>query len=132
MLQCPYKIKVLRYWKPGFYDWLIDRCFFSRSWIFHSHRESSFPMRGRPKNNNNYLLFIGTLFQALKLSSKRYFTIWIICNPQAGWISLQDPLIFKSFISDLIMTTIVCPAERLHFIFVQSITHTYPVTPGIS
>ena len=38
--------------------------------LFHSYRESPFPMNGMPKINISYLLLIGTLFQALELSSR--------------------------------------------------------------
>ena len=45
-------------------DWLIVCCFSSRSRIFHSYRESPFPMKGRSKVNINHLLLRHTLFQS--------------------------------------------------------------------
>ena len=48
-----------------------------------------------------------------------------ICHPQTGWLSLHDPVIFKSYIKECI----VCPAKRLQFLFVASHT-TCPLHPG--
>ena len=69
-------IQVLKCWnRTLMIDWLID-CLFS---LFHSYRESPFPMNGMPKINISYLLLRGTLFQALELSiidclDNSYFT----------------------------------------------------------
>lgn len=71
--------------------------FTSRSRIFHSHKESPYPTKGRPVINNNHSLFICTLFQSLKLSSKMNLTILIICHSQPGWLILHEPLIFQKF-----------------------------------
>ena len=52
--------------------------------------------------------------QALKLSSKRNLKMFSICHPQAGWLLLHSPLIFKSSLKDLTMNTIVYRVS-LHF-----------------
>lgn len=41
-----FSIKVLKYWKSGFNDWLIVCCFSSHSRIFHLYRGSPFSLKG--------------------------------------------------------------------------------------
>ena len=74
----PKLIKVLKYWKLGFNDWLNVCCFKSRSRLFHSYWKSPFPMKGckkkiRPEIKINHLLFRHTLFKAFKLPNKGVF-----------------------------------------------------------
>ena len=58
-----------RYWstesRAFMIDWLIFCCFYYRTQIIHSCRESLSPMKRRPKINITHLLFMGTFCSKL-------------------------------------------------------------------
>lgn len=116
-------MKVLKYLKHGFHDWLFD------------YQESTFPKKGRRSkisNCINHLLLIDTLSQALKLSNKRNLKISSIYHQVAEWLLTHDPLIFQSFMKDLIMAIVVLRvSSRKVTLYLWRVTRTPRVTPSI-
>ena len=72
-------------------DWLIVCCFSSRSRIFHSHRESPFPVKGRSK----FTLKAHTVPIKLCINQARHLKMFSICHPQAGWLLWKGSSHFK-------------------------------------
>ena len=81
-------------------------------------------------NSISIISSLGTHCSNLETTWKRSPKIFCNCHLLAGWLYLNDPLFFKSFVFQRSMEHLlcnVCPAERLQF---WPITRTCPVTSG--